>query len=216
MLTIEGLPDEVELTAGQRVGDDWQVSQEDIADLAIKANSDLQNDHNFTLVLKPSAELDGNTADGAVETIDVEWYAEGDQTLNGNYQRDYISSGSGDDTMTGGLGADTFAFTSQDIGILAHTDTITDFDVSANSDSIDLSRILSATNAVDAEKQLDLVEDGTDLRIDLRPNEGLVRHKIVLENTTLNDLYGGDATGVSEADIIQKMLDDQNLILSSN
>jgi hypothetical protein len=75
---------------------------------------------------------------------------------------------------------------------------------------------LSATNAADAEKQLDLVEDGADLRIDLRPSEGFVRHKIVLENTTLNDLYGGDATGVSETDIIQKMLDDQNLILASN
>lgn len=220
MLTIEGLPDEVELTAGQRVGDDWEITQDDIADLAIKADGDLQNDLNFTLILKPSAELNGNTADGAVETIDVEWYAKGDQTLSGNYQRDYISSGSGDDTMTGGLGADTFAFTSEDIkedfSISVHTDTITDFNVSANSDSIDLSRILSATNAGDAEKQLDLVEDGTDLRIDLRPNEGLVRHKIVLENTTLSDLYGGDATGISEAEIIQKMLDDQNLILSSN
>ncbi|MGR5500194.1 type I secretion C-terminal target domain-containing protein [Vibrio sp. DNB22_10_4] len=216
MLTIEGLPDEVELTAGQRVGDDWEVSQGEIADLAIKADDNLQNDLNFTLILKPSAELNGNTADGAVETIDVEWFIKGDQTLIGNYQRDYISSGSGDDTMTGGLSADTFAFTNEDIGLLAHTDIITDFNASANSDSIDLSRILSATNASDAEKQLDLVEVGTDLRIDLRPNEGLIRHHIVLENTTLNDLYGGDAAGVSESDIIQKMLDDQNLILSSN
>lgn len=216
MLTIEGLPDEVDLTAGQRVGNDWEVSQADIADLAIKANSDLENDLSFTLIIKPSAELNGNTVDGAVETIDVDWFAKGDQTLSGNYQRDYISSGSGNDTLTGGLGADTFVFTSEDVEVPVNTDTITDFNVSANSDSIDLSRILSATNAADAEKQLDLVEDGADLRIDLRPGEGFVRHKIVLENTTLNDLYGGDATGVSETDIIQKMLDDQNLILASN
>lgn len=234
-LIIEGLPSDLELTKGQKVGNDWEVEGDDISSVAIKDPGTLSADETFTLILKPSAELNGNTADGSVETLDVELLTEGSQTLTGNFQKDYISGGSGGDTLSGGIGADTilsgkgndeltgglghdtFVFTSDDTGtVFEFTDTVTDFNVSANTDSIDLSAILSATNATDAANQLNLVQDGADVRIELLPSGNQVEHNIKLENTTLDSLYGGDASGVSETDIIQKMLDDQNLILSSN
>ncbi|WP_234496916.1 type I secretion C-terminal target domain-containing protein [Vibrio maritimus] len=234
-LTIGGLPSDLELTKGEKVGDNWEVDGDDISSVAIKYPGTLSADETFTLILKPSAELNGNTADGSVETLDVELLTEGSQTLTGNFQKDYISGGSGGDTLSGGIGADTilsgkgndeltgglghdtFVFTSDDIGtVFEFADTVTDFNVSANTDSIDLSAILSATNATDAANQLNLIQDGADVRIELLPSGNQVEHNIKLENTTLDSLYGGDASGVSETDIIQKMLDDQNLILSSN
>ncbi|MCY9874418.1 type I secretion C-terminal target domain-containing protein, partial [Vibrio barjaei] len=99
---------------------------------------------------------------------------------------------------------------------IGHTDTIKDFDTGVNTDSIDLSGILSGVStASQADQQMDLIQDGANVRIDIKPDGTSVKHHIVLENTTLDSLYGGTNTsGVAEVDIIQKMIDDQNLILS--
>ncbi len=120
------------------------------------------------------------------------------------------------DTLTGGAGADTFYFGADELGLITHTDTISDYDTGANTDSIDLSDILAGVStAAEADQQMDLVQEGSNVRIDLKPDGTTVKHHIVLENTTLEQLYGGNSTsGVAEVDIIQKMIDDQNLILS--
>ncbi|MCG9788705.1 RTX toxin [Vibrio mediterranei] len=238
-LTIIGLPTDITLSKGQASGNDWIVDLADVADLAITGYPVIPTDNplDFTLTLEPSAELNGNTADGLSTELQITLYDdetaindsatasfEDDRFLgthnadifDGRGGDDFIDGGNGSDTLYGGLGADTFYFGADELGIIGHTDTIKDFDTGVNTDSIDLSGILSGVStATQADQQMDLIQDGANVRIDIKPDGTSVKHHIVLENTTLDSLYGGTSTsGVAEVDIIQKMIDDQNLILS--
>ncbi|TYK66727.1 hypothetical protein [Colwellia echini] len=67
-LTVSGLPDGLTLNAGSQQGSDWLVDFDNVASLAIVGASDGDN---FDLTLSPYAELDGNTSNGAVESINV-------------------------------------------------------------------------------------------------------------------------------------------------
>ncbi|MCF4175887.1 T1SS-143 repeat domain-containing protein [Vibrio sp. McD22-P3] len=238
-LTIIGLPSDITLSKGQASGSDWVVDLADVADLAITGYPVIPSDSplEFTLTLEPSAELNGNSADGLSTELQITLYDtnaaiddsatsafEDDRflgtsksdTFDGRGGDDFIDGGNGSDTLTGGAGADTFYFGADELGLITHTDTISDYDTGANTDSIDLSDILAGVStAAEADQQMDLVQEGSNVRIDLKPDGTTVKHHIVLENTTLEQLYGGNSTsGVAEVDIIQKMIDDQNLILS--
>ena len=68
----------------------------------------------------------------------------GNDTLDAAGGNDLLYGGAGNDTLTGGLGADTFRWTLADKGAVGSPaiDTITDFDLTANSDALNLKDLL--------------------------------------------------------------------------
>ena len=173
--------------------------------------------------------IDGtNTADTLAGTADADHIeglagddsidgGDGDDTILGGDGNDTIIGGVGSDTLTGGAGADTFVFEVGDEGLGGQTDVITDFSM-ADGDKIDLSGLLDAvasTTGAELDSVIDLTqgndgEDFVEMAIDV-DNDGNVDLTVQVRGVTLDDLYGADTTGVSEADILQKMIDDQTL-----
>ncbi|MBJ6934409.1 type I secretion C-terminal target domain-containing protein, partial [Vibrio cholerae] len=49
--------------------------------------------------------------------------------------------------------------------------------------------------------------------LSIKPNGSDVQQEIVLKGVTLDDLYQGSTSGISEADILQKMIDDHTLVV---
>jgi len=120
--------------------------------------------------------------------------------------------------LSGGTGADQFLFRASDTGSSGSPalDQITDFSV-ADTDSIDLSDLATGfTTGADFDAIVDLSESGgsTTLSIDLGDGNGTVQ-QIELANVSKDDLYGADASSVSDADILQRMIDDQSLMTGS-
>ncbi len=89
----------------------------------------------------------------------------------------WIPNETGNDTITGGAGADTFVFASGD-----GSDTITDFE--NGTDKIDL----SAVSEVSEFNNLTITQEGDDTKIDLGENVG----EIILEDFTSTDLDASD------------------------
>ena len=142
----------------------------------------------------------------------------GNDTLNGGDGDDVLIGGTGNDTLTGGAGEDTFRWDNGDQmpeGPGVPSDTITDFEVGV--DKIDLDGLLGTNDASTgalAADFIDLSEDAagnTVISVHTGGAGAPVDQEITIENVSLDQLYGGDTTGISEADILQKMIDDQNL-----
>ena len=55
-------------------------------------------------------------------------------------------------------------------------------------------------------------KNGSDVVFTITPDGASVAQVVTLENTSLDTLYGGDASGVSEADFLQRLLDEQVLV----
>ena len=113
--------------------------------------------------------------------------------------------------MTGGLGADTFAF---QLGASA-MDTITDFDSTASSDKLDLKDLLTGESATAAslDAYLDFSYDaGTSTTtVQIKANgTGTGDHQIKLEGFN-STTYSG--VGSTDFDILTKMLADSKLIV---
>ncbi|HAS8598215.1 TPA: type I secretion C-terminal target domain-containing protein [Vibrio vulnificus] len=194
-LTISGLPDGLLLSAGSKESGEWLVPVNDVANLSIV--SGYTGAESFTLTLTPSAQLGGQTATGLSQVLDVQLLAIGDSSL------------------TATSGDDLFVFNSDSLGSVgdATVDTIAGFDMSANSDTIDLSAILSGLGVSDgasADPFVDLVQTGTDLHINIKTDGVNAVQTIVLTDLNLEDYYGA---GLTEAQILQQMIDDQNLIV---
>ncbi|MFA0087213.1 RTX toxin [Vibrio sp. 10N.261.51.F12] len=233
-LTLRGVPDGLVLSHGTRDGDDYLVDVDEVSELSIIGGYSGEQD--FELILEPSASLDGETAVGLSQTLQVNLSDIGNNTLGGTVLADYLDGGTGndtliassgrdvlvggagDDSLTGGLGSDTFIFNVDDVGssTTPAVDTIMDFDVSADTDMIDLSSLLSgASTGAEVDTFVDLEQQGDDVVINIKPDTTNVTQKIVLVSTSLDEIYGSDSTGVSEANILQKMIDDQNLIINT-
>ncbi|WP_117234609.1 RTX toxin [Vibrio maerlii] len=187
-IVLSGLPSNLELNAGAKSNGKYTVDLADIEDLAIISGYDGAD--SFQLTIEPSATLGGSEATGIAQTVDVTLLVPGTDSM-----------GTGDN--------DLFVINNS-----TGTDNIVDFDFSANSDAIDISAIVSGvTNGTSADGQIDLAESGADVVISLKPDSSNVQQEVVLKGVTLDNLYGASANGVSEADILQKMIDDQNLIV---
>ncbi|MBD8511083.1 RTX toxin [Photobacterium sp. CAU 1568] len=196
-LTISGLPDGLTLSAGTRQGSDWIIDQSDVAGLSISGGYSGSSD--FELSITPSATLGGDTATGMPQSIQVSLVAPGDNTLTATSEADRF-------VMDGGTAG------------IPSTDTVINFDYSADSDAIDLSGILAGLNITDgvaADTVIDFTQSASGIEIQVKPDESQIEQIIVLDNVSRDDLYGGNASGVSEAELLQKMIDDQNLIVNS-
>ncbi len=117
--------------------------------------------------------------------------------------------------MSGNAGNDSFVFKSEDLGTLAAPaqDTILDFDATANTDNIDLSAILSnVTDGISADNYIDITENNGSVTLHVKDNGADVTQEITLDNVSKDALYGADASSATEAELLQKMIDDNNLV----
>ncbi|MGP4844109.1 T1SS-143 repeat domain-containing protein [Marinobacter sp. 1Y8] len=207
---ISGVPDGASLSEGTRSGSDWVVAENQLPGLSMTgATAD-----DYTLSVQGRSTLNGQTVSGPASTIDIEVQAAGNNVLAGdNGIPELIVGGSGNDTLTGGTGADQFLFRTADVGSSGSPaqDQITDFSV-ADTDSIDLSDLaIGFTTGTDFDAIIDLSESGGSTTLSIDVGSGTVQ-EIELAGVSKDDLYGADAAGASDADILQKMIDDQTLM----
>jgi Ca2+-binding RTX toxin-like protein len=72
----------------------------------------------------------------------------GNDIIHGQEGDDFIVGGTGNDTMSGGAGQDTFAYAAGDVSDGAVTgDTILDFELGPDGDTLDLTALLSGTSS---------------------------------------------------------------------
>ncbi|MGY5450180.1 T1SS-143 repeat domain-containing protein [Agarivorans sp. MS3-6] len=216
-LTISGIPSGLEIS-GQTITDgELVVNMADVANLAITGGYNASTD--FTLTIDSFAKIDGDKANGTSQQLHISLVDPAEDTLAGGIQTNLIIGGAGDDFLSGGLNADTFAFRTEDQGSAANPalDIISDFDASENMDTIDLSSILNGlgvTDGASAQTYISLSEQSGSALLTIKPDSSNVTQNISLSGVSLDDLYKGDAELVSQSDLLQKMIDDQNLIVS--
>ena len=122
--------------------------------------------------------------------------------LVGGAGDDLFLGGFGNDTLTGGAGSDVFKFTASDVG---GVDKITDFDVAANSDSLDLRDLLvgESADAVSLDSYLNFSYDAasnTTVVDVMSHGTGAVDHQIQLQG------FNATLLGSSDQAIIAEML----------
>ncbi|WP_261886987.1 T1SS-143 repeat domain-containing protein [Vibrio pomeroyi] len=207
-ITIYDIPAGLTFSHGSMVGGQYVVDLADVPNLAITGG--YSSGDQFELTIEPSAEIGNNQAVGLPQTVSVEFVAEGDST---------ITATEDNDLLIGGAGSDNFVFESSGLGS-AETpsyDVVQDFDASPNTDAIDLSGILGSlglNTGVGATQYLDLEESGEGVTISIKPNgDEDVQQNILLADVTYDDLYQGDSSSALEAQILQKMIEDNNLTL---
>nr|WP_233217596.1 Ig-like domain-containing protein [Photobacterium sp. GB-1] len=210
-IIITGYPSDFAFSAGQAKGNGWEVAFDDIADLTMTANSE----QDFSLSIEPISTLDGQTAAGVTQTIDVSITDKNDNSLIGTANDDVIIGTANNDNMTGGSGNDRFVFKAEDQGTSSSPaqDTIVDFDVTANSDNIDLRAILNnVTDGISADNFIDITENNGSVTLHIKENGEDISQEITLENVNKDTLYSNDASTTTDAELLQKMIDDNNLL----
>jgi hypothetical protein len=80
-----------------------------------------------------------------------------------------------------------------------------------NADQIDISAMLASMSNNDTE--LVSINGGASSQLLLKDNGSIVE-TITLDNVTFDELYGADSSGVIANDVLQKMIDDNLLIVS--
>ncbi|TFH92424.1 T1SS-143 repeat domain-containing protein [Vibrio ouci] len=193
-VTISGLPSGLVLSAGTLSDGKYTVSIDELESLSIVDGYNGAVD--FQLTIEPTATIGSAEAAGIAQVIDVSLL---DVT---------------DNTYQGSNGVNDLFVISNSSG----SDTITSFDYSPNSDAIDISAIVDTVTDgeltdVQLDALIDMNDDSGSVTIQLKPDGATTQQEIVLDGVTLDDLYGADSSAATEADILQKMIDDQNLIL---
>ncbi|MAX52934.1 MAG: hypothetical protein CMH22_13240 [Methylophaga sp.] len=133
----------------------------------------------------------------------------GDDIVVGGDGEHIIIGGAGNDILTGGEGADLFVWHDGDQGTAVNPaeDTVTDFNGSEG-DILDLSDILQGEESNDITDYISVAEQGNDVVLSLTPegDGGDMTQTITLQNTSIDQLVGSDASGMSNADIINSLI----------
>ncbi|EGQ9168524.1 RTX toxin [Vibrio cholerae] len=201
-IEISGLPAGLQLNHGTFEQGKYWVDLDDVADLAIVGG--YNGASQFTLSIEPSASIGSDSANAPAQLLTVNLVAVGDSILTAT---------AASDLLIGGAGADTFLFESNGLGSAGAVtqDVIQDF---TTQDAIDIKALLSAvTDGSSADGQIDLLSSAEGVTLSIKPNGSDVQQEIVLKGVTLDDLYQGSTSGISEADILQKMIDDHTLVV---
>lgn len=93
---------------------------------------------------------------------------------------------------------------------------INDFQISVigdDNDTIDIASIITATSITEVDNKLDLTENDDGVTLHIKPEETGTKQQILMQGVTLDQLYKGDSTGVAEENVLQKMIDDNNLLV---
>ncbi|WP_318476770.1 T1SS-143 repeat domain-containing protein [Photobacterium leiognathi] len=210
-IIITGYPSDYVFSAGQAKGNGWEVAFDDIADLTMTANSE----QDFSLSIEPISTLDGQTATGITHTIDVSITDKNDNSLIGTANDDVIIGNADSDEIIGGGGNDRFVFQAekQETSAMPAQYTIVDFDAAANSDNIDLRAILNnVTDGISADNYIDITEKNGSVTLHIKDNGEDITQEITLENVNKETLYGNDASTTTDAELLQKMIEDNNLL----
>ncbi len=209
-IILTGYPSDYVFSAGQAKGNGWEVAFDDIADLKMTANSE----QDFILSIEPISTLNGQTATGTTQTINFT-ITEADESLSGTANDDVIIGNADSDEIIGCGGNDRFVFQAekQETSAMPAQHTIVDFDAAANSDNIDLRAILNnVTDGISADNYIDITENDGSVTLHIKDNGEDVTQAITLENVNKDALYGADTSFATEAEILQKMIDDNNLL----
>ncbi|WP_318453343.1 T1SS-143 repeat domain-containing protein [Photobacterium leiognathi] len=209
-IIITGYPSDYVFSAGQAKGNGWEVAFDDIADLTMTANSE----QDFSLSIEPISTLNGQTATGTTQTINFT-ITEADESLIGTTNDDVIIGNADSDEIIGGGGNDRFVFQAekQETSAMPAQYTIVDFDAAANSDNIDLRAILNnVTDGISADNYIDITEKNGSVTLHIKDNGEDITQEITLENVNKETLYGNDASTTTDAELLQKMIEDNNLL----
>ncbi|NCD35292.1 MAG: type I secretion C-terminal target domain-containing protein, partial [Spartobacteria bacterium] len=130
---------------------------------------------------------------------------EGQDSLIGSDGNDIFVGGTGADTMTGGGGQDVFKYVDGDIGSVS--DTITDFHVSSDVDTLDLSALLENYTAAQSAKFIkftNISHSGSSASVDVTVDfNGAVKGARFVP---LAEVHITDFAGSSDSDVIDAML----------
>jgi Ca2+-binding RTX toxin-like protein len=151
------------------------------------------------------------------ETNDTVSGGAGNDIINTGAGNDTLNGGAGNDILIGGAGADTFKWSLGDQGSTTTPAVdITDFKASEG-DVLDLHDLLHGDTPSTLGQYLDFGVEGGKLVLSVDHNGGTTfeaTQKIVLDNYASTDALAADlglSSGLSDADIISKMIDNGNL-----
>ena len=132
-----------------------------------------------------------------------------------------LYGGAGNDTLTGGAGADVFKWSLNDQGTTGSpaTDVIKDFTAGAGGDVLDLKDLLvgehdgSGSSAVNLAQYLHFAEVGGKVVLSIDHDAGTFAadQKITFDNMSMSQLTTALGSNATDADIIAKMLTHGNL-----
>ena len=203
-IVISGLPSSINLSAGTKSGEQWTVAQADVQ--ALRITNGVAGE-SYTLIIEPRSTLNGETVTGNQQSLDVNAFAVG-VDLIGGAGSDYLLCGGEDDQVTGGAGADTFAFRLEEDFVFGNPvgeDTITDFNIGEG----DQLRFLELTFGAGIVMSFEESAGNTELTININGEDAQF---IILNGVLKNDLYGGDSSTATDAQILDKMIADQILV----
>ena len=82
-------------------------------------------------------------------------------------------------------------------------------------DRLDLSDLLAGTpasNGAELDAVIDIQDNGTNVVFTISPDGQSVSQIVTLDNTSEAELFSGDISGLTEAEMLQQLLDNQVLI----
>lgn len=214
---ITGVPDGATISNATENAGVWTILQEDLDSALLQG---LSSEGEFDLVITPYATLDGDSASAESQSLSVTVSAASttisgdfyDNLIMGSSGDDQISSGLGSDTIYGGEGSDTFIFTSDEAGNVASPaiDVIKDFQVGVDSIDINDLYVTRGDSDISALIAIEETEGSAVLNVMLSGTD--VTQQIIIENTSLEQLYGADTTAVTETEILNQLLADETLV----
>ncbi|SKC34262.1 Poly(beta-D-mannuronate) C5 epimerase 5 [Photobacterium piscicola] len=143
----------------------------------------------------------------------------GNDSLNGGLGNDFLNGGFGNDNLIGGEGKDTFLWSENNFGTdaIPAIDTIMDFEKGI--DTIELGDSLHVKNIQsldDLNNRLNIIEQQGNTEIQIFDDQHQVVQNIILNGISHNDLFGNNATSMSNEDKLDALLNSGNLELSDN
>jgi uncharacterized protein YegL len=120
----------------------------------------------------------------------------GSDFLSGGAGSDTLVGGAGDDVMTGGAGQDVFRYMAGDLASVVDGDTITDFELGAGGDSLDLQALLTGATAGTLDQYLDFTVTniaGGEATVEINVDPaGTGNHATTLATITVTGVGVGD------------------------
>lgn len=219
-LSASSLPDGVSIYGLTPTDGIYQIALDASGKAVLNLISDNELSEPDINVISGSVTLTvGDLSSSVTETAywEVPGQTDGDDVLSGTAANEMITGGAGNDILTGGAGQDIFVWNVGDEGtsISPVNDTVTDFNI-AEGDVLDFSDILVGEESGNLTDFISIIEDGSDIVIELKPTAEDVTQTVTLQGKSLADLgLGGFDTSTQQAEIINKLVQDGHVNVDS-